>query len=88
MKISVEMSMYPLHIDYEVYILEFLENLNKYSDVEVRTNGMSTQLFGEYDYLMDVLKKEIKAAFEQKVSISMVMKILNLDASGFDSSKN
>ena len=83
MNISVEISMYPLNVDYETYILGFLENLNQYHEIEVRTNGMSTQVFGLYDQVMTILQKEIKISFEQKVPVSMVMKVLNLDASGF-----
>ncbi len=83
MKISVEISMYPLVPEYAPPILNFLEDLNSHEEVEVRTNGMSTQLFGDYDVVMDVLKKDIKSAFGKGNNVSMVMKILNLDTSEY-----
>ncbi len=83
MKISVEISMYPLTQNYEPPILAFLEDLNLHKGIEVQTNGMSTQLFGDYDIVMGILTKDIKTAFEKEDKISMVMKILNLDTSGY-----
>ena len=38
---------------------------------------MSTQIFGEYDIVMDILKKEIKKSFEKELTQIMVMKIVN-----------
>jgi len=49
MKASIEISMYPLDKGYVKQILGFIEGLNQRTDVEVRTNTMSTQIFGEYD---------------------------------------
>lgn len=83
MKVSIEISMYPLTNHYEPPILDFLADLNLQESIEVRTNGMSTQLFGDYDLLMDVLKKDIKTAFQGEHKVSMVLKILNLDTSGY-----
>ena len=77
MKIAVEISSYPLLADYETTILDFIEKLNQYQEIQVLTNSMSTQIVGEYDELMPVLVKEIKQVFsEEQISI-MVMKILN-----------
>lgn len=83
MNISIEISMYPLNEDYETPILEFINALNKHEGIVVKTNGMSTQLFGPYDLLMDVLKKDVKTAFSQGDKVSMVMKILNVDTSAY-----
>jgi len=81
MKISVEISMYPLIADYEPPILDFIKDLNQHEGIEVQTNGMSTQIFGSYELVMDVLKNDIKTAFEKEHKVSMVLKILNLDVS-------
>lgn len=83
MKISVEISMYPLVADYEPPIADFIDDLKRHKDLEVKTNGMSTQIFGAYDLVMDVLKEDIKTAFEKEHKVSMVLKILNLDTSGY-----
>ena len=47
--------------------------------MEVRSNTMSTQVFGEYDDLMSIMTKEMKTAFEGDNETVMVFKIANLD---------
>ena len=59
MKASVEISLYPLAEDYKSRIIGFIERLRESGKFEVISNGMSTQLFGEYDDIMEVLQKEI-----------------------------
>jgi len=79
MKASIEISMYPLEKEYGNYILEFIDQLKQYPSLEVRTNSMSTQIFGDYDILMDLMKKEIKMAFLTTNTTIMVLKIVNED---------
>lgn len=79
MKASIEISMYPLDKEYGNDILAFIEELNKHPELEVRTNTMSTQVFGDYDILMDLMKTEIKAAFSATNTTIMVLKIVNED---------
>ena len=81
MKASIEISMYPLDEDYGNQILGFIKSLNKHPELEVRTNSMSTQIFGEYDILMDLMKNEIKTVFSTTKTTIMVLKIVNLDLS-------
>jgi uncharacterized protein YqgV (UPF0045/DUF77 family) len=81
MKASAEMSMYPLDENYGNVILEFIHRLRAHKELTVQTNNFSTQVFGEYDFLMDTLKKEMKTSFENNEAIVMVMKITNLDLS-------
>jgi len=79
MKASIEISMYPLDKEYGTHILAFIKELNQHPELEVRTNSMSTQVFGEYDVLMDLMKKEIKSAFSATKTTVMVLKIVNED---------
>lgn len=79
MQVSVEISMYPLDPQYGTAILKFIERLRQYDGLEVKTNTMSSQVFGEYDLVMEVLNREMKAAFEVEEAVVMVMKIVNLD---------
>lgn len=81
MKISVEISMYPLTRDYEAPIIQFIEQLNQHSGLKVTTNTMSTQIFGDYDTVMQVLTPEIRTAFMAEPTTIMVMKIINADLS-------
>lgn len=78
MQASVEISMYPLTKDYEAPILDFIKRLNQYPELVVETNRLSTQVFGVYDHLMEVVSKEIKTSFLQDNTVVMVMKILNV----------
>ncbi|MCG8327900.1 MAG: hypothetical protein MI974_09465 [Chitinophagales bacterium] len=78
MKASVEISMYPFSPDYEPPILDFINRLKQYEDVEVIVNSMSTQLFGEYDTLMGILQKEVKETFEKEGTTVMAMKLLHI----------
>ncbi len=79
MKASVEISMYPLNKSFKEPILDFIERLNAHPQLSVRTNTMSTQVFGEYDELMDIVAREMKASFEKNPSVVMVMKVINSD---------
>ncbi|MBK9291176.1 MAG: hypothetical protein IPM52_06090 [Bacteroidetes bacterium] len=78
MKISVDISYYPLVEEYIPPIREFIERLNQYSDIQCVTNGLSTQVFGEYDAVMQALQNEIKRSFELPHSV-FVLKIVNSD---------
>ena len=78
MKTSVEISYYPLNQEYVPPIREFIDRINTYEGLAVQTNGMSTQIFGEYDVLMDALTKEIRQSFNHPHSV-FVMKVINAD---------
>lgn len=78
MKASVEISMYPLKEGFVEVIKDFIERLNAHPDIIVETNGMSTQVFGEYDDVMSAVQKEIKISYQQNAGIAIfVMKVVN-----------
>jgi uncharacterized protein YqgV (UPF0045/DUF77 family) len=76
MSISVEISMYPLIEDYKPIINDFLRRLNSHG-LETVTNGMSTQIFGEYDKVMNAVNSAIKPTMELESKVSVSIKILN-----------
>jgi uncharacterized protein YqgV (UPF0045/DUF77 family) len=76
MEASVEISMYPLNNDYLDPIQNFIDRLNEHPTIEVRTNTLSTQLFGKLDDLMDVLKSEIALTYQKEGKAVFVLKIL------------
>lgn len=78
MNTSVEISYYPLNVEYIPPIKGFIERLNQYENLRVQTNGMSTQVFGEYQEVMQVLTTEIGKSFELPHSV-FVLKIINAD---------
>ncbi len=77
MKTTVEISKYPLNADYEPPILDFIGRLKSETNITVKTNATSTHIVGEYDEVMRILQKEIKASFEKYGKAIFVMKILN-----------
>ena len=81
MKCSVEISMYPLEKKYKDHIICFIKKLRNYKNIEVISNGMSTQVFGDYDNVISIVNKEIKFAFKSKNKIVFNLKIVNSDLS-------
>ncbi len=76
MNISVDISYYPLKDEFIPSILDFIDRLNKYESLKCKTNGMSTQVFGEYFELMQALTKEIHQSFDIPHSV-FILKIIN-----------
>jgi len=61
MKISIELSLYPLaEVHYKSEIWSFIKRLRQINGLKVVTNGMSTQVFGDYDLAVDNVMSEIK----------------------------
>ena len=56
MKLTVEISMYPLAEDYLGPIRAFIGQLNTYEGLQVTTYPTATVLVGEHDLLMDAIK--------------------------------
>ena len=77
MKTTIEISNYPLNADYEPPIKDFIARLNLNKNITVKTNATSTQIVGDYDEVMVILQKEIKASFEKYGKMLFVMKVLN-----------
>jgi uncharacterized protein YqgV (UPF0045/DUF77 family) len=77
MQLSVEISKYPLTVvDYVAAIKDFIERLNRYDEITIVTNDMSTQLFGEYDQVSDALQREMKVSFEKYQTSVFVCKFI------------
>ena len=64
MDIGVEISLYPLRADFVPVIHEFLERLNRAAHLRVVTSSMSTQVFGAYEEVMQLLREELRSTFE------------------------
>ena len=45
---------------------------------------MSTQIFGDYDTVMDILKKEINKTFQSEKNVVLNMKVVNGDSRLYD----
>ncbi|MFV8782344.1 hypothetical protein ACNKU7_07970 [Microbulbifer sp. SA54] len=80
--------MYPLKDAYIPAIKGFIERLKQHPQLQVITNTMSTQVFGDYDLVMDTLKAEMRASYEQFGRAIFVCKFIdgNLSPEATDSS--
>ena len=76
MNIGVEISLYPLRNDYIPPIRGFIERLNADGRFRVITNDMSTQVFGNYEEVMEALARELRPTFESDGKAIFVMKVL------------
>ncbi|MBN8430736.1 MULTISPECIES: YkoF family thiamine/hydroxymethylpyrimidine-binding protein [Microbulbifer] len=79
MQLSVEISMYPLKDEYIPAIKDFIQRLNEQPQLQVISNTMSTQVFGDYDVVMDVLKAEMRKSWEQFGRAIFVCKFIDGD---------
>lgn len=77
MQVAVDISLYPLDENFIPPIKAFIERANGHAGIAVKTNAMSTQLRGEYDEVLDLLKSEMKVTFEQLPKAVFAIKILN-----------
>ena len=81
MKLSVEISKYPLHQDYIPFIKGFIDRVNSYEGLKVITNTLSTQIFGDYDLVMSVLTTAIQRSSAYFVKAIFVCNFLHCDFS-------
>jgi uncharacterized protein YqgV (UPF0045/DUF77 family) len=77
MNLAVDISLYPLDADFIPPIKDVIARLNEHERLEVWTNAMSTQVVGEFDDVMNALRQEIGATFEQLPKAVFAIKILN-----------
>ena len=83
MNISVELTFSPLQDDYEDHIISFIKKLRA-SGLTILENPLSTQVFGDYDQVTNVLQTEVKTAFELMDKGLLFMKIVKSDRSEYE----
>ena len=79
MRISVDISLYPLNANYVDPILTFIAKLETNKNIIVKRNSLSTQVFGEYRDVMDCLDDEIEAVFDAIPESVFVLKMVGSD---------
>lgn len=82
MKISVELTLTPIQDNYEPAIINFIKQIRA-SGLTVKENPLSTQVYGDYDEVMELLNKEIKTAFEAIDRGLIYIKIVKSDRSDY-----
>ena len=76
MKLTAELSLYPLQDDYLPVIDAFIDAARRQSDMVVVTNAMSTQVCGDYDAVFDLVNTALKASVERFGSQVLVCKFI------------
>lgn len=69
---TIEISMYALSNNYEERIIAFIQRVKQNSAIRVEVNGLSTQLFGDYEVLMQLLQKEMLFDLENGKSVFLL----------------
>jgi uncharacterized protein YqgV (UPF0045/DUF77 family) len=76
MRAAVEISMYPLTGEYRPLIRAFIARLKARAEWIVRSNAMSTQVWGQLDELMRGLSEEIERSAADGPQLVFVVKVL------------
>lgn len=82
MQISIELSLTPLQDDFEDPIKGFIKTLRT-SGFSVIESPLSTQIFGDYDRLMEFLTEEIKEIFQSSDHILLNMRLIKGNRSNY-----
>lgn len=76
MKITLEISMYPLQETYKEEILSFLQHLHTNKGLTLKVNALSTQIQGEISEVFAALQSAVSEYFAADMRASFVMKLL------------
>lgn len=81
MKLSVEISLYPLQEQYLEIIEKFLEDINRDApQIDIRTSNMSTRIFGDYNCVTELINDAMRRSMEKYGKVVFVCKYLQGDA--------
>ncbi len=81
MKVSIDISMYPLNPDYKPSIKAFIGALKAYSEITTQENNMSTQVFGNYRTAMKIVQDEMEKASGEEPKVVFMLKVIPFDLS-------
>lgn len=82
MKLSVELTLSPLQDNFEAPIKKFIKTMRT-SGFRVIENPLSTQVYGEYDKVMEFLTEEIRETFLALDYVVLTMKLVKSDRSDY-----
>lgn len=83
MNVSVELTFSPLQDDYESEVIRFIIALRD-SGLTVMENPLSTQLYGEYGTVMDVLQREMLTSLKKVGQGMFFIKMVKTDRSAYE----
>ena len=79
MRVTAEMSLYPLQRQPIEKILAFIETITSESRLEVVVNQLSTQVRGELGVVMSTITVAAERSFGAGGAQALVLKVLNAD---------
>lgn len=79
MKITAEISLYPLSKDYEEVIISFITSLKANDNLDVYTHAMSTYVKGSNKIVFSAISDALEVANAKIETLSLVIKIINRD---------
>ena len=72
----------PLNNNYIEVIKNFIKSLRN-NEFKIFENPLSTQIYGDYDKIMNLLNSKIKSVFSENNGIMINLKIVNGDRSNY-----
>ncbi|WP_044410809.1 hypothetical protein [Thiomicrospira microaerophila] len=81
MKVSLDISMYPLDQHFVEPILAFIARLEQQPGLVIKRNSLSTQVFGDLQHIMQLMTDEITEVFNQNPNTVFVLKLVGQDRS-------
>ncbi|GEP49688.1 hypothetical protein FNO01nite_03600 [Flavobacterium noncentrifugens] len=78
MKVSVDISLYPMNQNFEEPIIAFIKKARN-SGFAVLENPLTTQVYGDYDAIMDFLKSAMKETFLTEEMCVFTLKLVKGD---------
>ncbi len=74
MKVTVEVSLYPLTENFEQVVIDYIAQVKAIPESEVFVNGLSTQVIGDYYTVLNGLTEINKTTFEKHKCV-VIMKM-------------
>tara|TARA_B100000965_G_C19196988_1_gene585659 strand:+ start:229 stop:489 length:261 start_codon:yes stop_codon:yes gene_type:complete len=82
MNVSIEITLMPLNNNYKEVIKNFIISLRN-NEFKIFENPLSTQIYGDYDKIMNLLNSKIKSVFSENNGVMINLKIVNGDRSNY-----
>lgn len=79
MRITADMSLYPIADDYLPVILAFIKEMEGIEGLTVVTNQLSTQINGEFEVVTGAIQQCLKRSMEECGKQILVVKYLSAD---------
>jgi len=76
LKLTAELSLYPLQDNYLDVIKTFIDAAREFNDLTIITNAMSTQVCGDYDRVLALIGRGLKTSYEKFGRQVLVCKLI------------